>query len=81
MSIVRPLPPRIKRYEALGSLVDWRTRIEDNEYRVYSSSWNKYYTVAYDAESTSIMTNDNATFYKWYLGYPMLSAWKWNYTL
>lgn len=68
----RPLPPRIKRYEALGSITDWRTKQENWQYRVYSSSGNKYYTVEYNDESNRIMTNDNATFYKWYLGYPAL---------
>lgn len=81
--MIRPLPPRIKRYEALGSIADWRTKTEDWEYRVYSSSWNKYYGVEYNPTHNSIMTNDNATFYKWYLGYPalcyLLEEWILNY--
>lgn len=70
--MLRPLPPRIKRYEALWSITDQRTKVEDWEYHVYSSSGNKYYTVEYNQEKNAIITNDNATFYKGYLGYPAL---------
>lgn len=70
--MLRTVPPRIKRYEALGSIADERTKSKVWEYRVYSSSGNKYYTIEYDTDTQAIMTNDNATFYKWYLGYPAL---------
>jgi hypothetical protein len=41
--------------------------------RQYSSSRNKYYTITYNPNTNQIMTNDNATWYVGYLGYPALS--------
>ena len=66
-------PPIIKIYEALGSVADNRLTIEGNSAKVYSSSGNKFYTVNLDSESESIMVNDNASFYKGYLGYPAIA--------
>ena len=67
------LPPEIKIYEALGCLADGRLREEKGEVRVYSSSGNKFYIILYDAEQNAIMTNDNGTYWKGYLGYPAIT--------
>ena len=66
-------PPIIKIYEALGSVADNRVEISGNTAKVYSSSRNKYYDVVYDPEEKAIMTNDNASYWKGYLGYPAIA--------
>ncbi len=66
-------PPIIKIYEALGSVADGRIEIDGNSAKVYSSSGNKFYTVNYDPEKRAIMTNDNGSFWKGYLGYPAIA--------
>lgn len=67
------IPPDIKVYEALGCLADGRLREEKGEIRVYSSSGNKFYIVSYDAKQNAIMTNDNGTYWKGYMGYPAIA--------
>jgi len=71
-------PPKIKIYEALGALADGRLREEENErgekeWRVYSSSGNKFYLIKYDAKKNAIMTNDNGSYWQGYLGYPAIA--------
>lgn len=67
------IPPLIKIYEALGAIVDDRILVSGNSAKVYSSSGNKYYDVTYDASKKAIMTNDNGSFWKGYLGYPAIA--------
>ncbi len=66
-------PPIIKIYEALGSVADGRIEVTGDEAKVYSSSGNKFYTVTYDPDTQSIMTNDNGSFWNEYLGYPAIA--------
>lgn len=66
-------PPPIKVYEALGAVADKRIKIFNDEIRVYSSSGNKFYIVRYEPETNSIITNDNGSYWKGYLGYPAIS--------
>lgn len=66
-------PPIIKIYEAFGAVADDRLEVSGNEAKVFSSSGNKFYTIAYDPSSQSIMVNDNGSFYKGYLGYPAIA--------
>lgn len=66
-------PPIIKIYEALGSLADDRVEISGNSAKIYSSSRNKFYTVTYDPKTQSIMSNDNGSYWKGYLGYPAIA--------
>lgn len=66
-------PPDIKIYEALGAVADNRVKSDGNHAQVYSSSGNKFYDVEYDADSKSIMTNDNGSYWKGYLGYPAIA--------
>ena len=63
-------PPVTKIYEALGAVADGRVKVVGNAAKVLSSSGNKSYAVEYDPSSKSIMVNDNASFYRGYLGYP-----------
>jgi hypothetical protein len=67
------LPPKIKIYEALGSLGDNRIIITGNHGKVFSSSKNKFYDINYDPISNSVMSNDNASFFAGYLGYPAIA--------
>jgi hypothetical protein len=66
-------PPIIKIYETLGSVADGRVEVSGNTAKVYSSSRNKYYDVIYDPDKNAIMTNDNGSFWKGYLGYPAIA--------
>lgn len=66
-------PPVIKVYEALGSVSDGRVKIDGNNAKVFSSSGNKYYDVTYDPETNAITSNDNGSYWKGYLGYPMIA--------
>lgn len=67
------LPPKIKIYEALGSLGDKRLEVSRDEGKLYSSSRNKFYDIKYDSENMAIMCNDNASYFVGYLGYPAIS--------
>ncbi|MBI5138913.1 MAG: hypothetical protein HZA95_03915 [Candidatus Vogelbacteria bacterium] len=67
------LPPKIKIYEALGSLADERVEPLEGGAKVYSSSRKKFYTVTYDKEKHAIMANDNGSFWQGYLGYPAIA--------
>jgi hypothetical protein len=72
----RKLPPKIKIYEALWSIADGRIKISsllENEGKCYSSSGNKYYIIKYDEATNAIMTNDNGSYWKWYLWYPAIA--------
>lgn len=71
--MLRNPPPIIKIYEALGAIADDRIELIKGlfvEAKVYSSNRSKYYTVTYDESNKSIMTNDNGSYWQWYLGYP-----------
>jgi len=65
-------PPITKIYEALGTVADGRVKVSGNDGQVYSSSGNKYYTIEFDGKN-SIMANDNASYWKGYLGYPAIA--------
>ena len=66
-------PPIIKIYEAIGAVADSRLQLSDNTAKCFSSSGNKYYDVIYDPEKNAIMTNDNGSYWKGYLGYPAIA--------
>lgn len=66
------LPPKIKIYEALGCIADKRIKINGNEAKIFSSSRGKFYSVRYDGEN-KIMSNDNASYWMGYLGYPSIT--------
>lgn len=65
--------PIIKIYEALGAVADGRIEVDGNTAKVYSSSRNKFYVVTYDPAAQAIMTNDNGSYWKGYLGYPAIA--------
>ncbi|WP_440059045.1 hypothetical protein ACSU1N_04455 [Thermogladius sp. 4427co] len=70
-------PPRIKILEAAGSIGDSRIKmIDDISARVTSSRGEKeYYVVVVKDEDNvfRVFSNDNGTFYKGYVGYPILA--------
>ena len=66
------MPPRIKILEALGTIADKRIEIKDNRAKVTSSLGEKTYAVTFDGKD-AIMSNDNGSFYKGYLGYPSIA--------
>jgi len=65
--------PTIKIYEELGAVADDRVEASGKAAKVYSSSRSKYYDVAYDPEKQEIMSNDNGSYWKGYLGYPPIA--------
>lgn len=67
------LPPIIKVYEALGAIADNRLQTKGNTSQVCSSSGNKFYVVTYDPITSSIMCNDNGSYWQGYLGYPAIA--------
>lgn len=67
------LPPRIKVLEALGAVADGRIETEGNRAKVISSLGRKRYTVVYQPENSRIFSNDNASRWQGYLGYPIIA--------
>lgn len=67
------LPPKIKIYEALGSIGDKRISVSGNTAEVYSSSRRKKYIVKYDPDKNAVMANDNASYWAGYPGYPSIA--------
>lgn len=66
------LPPRIKIYEALGSIADGRVRVlSDSEAVVLSSDGTRRYHVRISGDA--IASNDNGSVYRGYLGYPAIA--------
>ncbi len=66
-------PPKIKIYEALGTIGDGRIEISGNAAKVFSSSGNKFYSVEYDSGKNAITANDNGSYWIGYLGYPAIT--------
>ena len=67
------IPSITKVYEALGTIADDRIEVVGNTAKSYSSTRNKFYTIAYDPVTNAIMSNDNSSFYKGELGYPSIA--------
>src|SRR5580698_11516318 len=69
------MPPIAKVYEALGAIGDGRVRIEDERRAfVTSSDGTKTYEVDISVDGREISSNDNASFWQGYLGYPAIAA-------
>jgi len=69
------MPPLAKVYEALGALGDGRVQLE-NEWRasVLSSDRSKTYHVENSEDRRTISSNDNASYWQGYLGYPAIAV-------
>lgn len=66
------MPPKIKVYEALTAIANNSVGIENNTAVVYSSNKSKFYNLEWDERGYS--SNDNATFYQGYPGYPIIAV-------
>ena len=65
-------PPIAKIYEALTSIASKRIKLESNEAIVYSSDNKKSYKVLW--KDNLYTSNDNATFWQGYPGYPVIAV-------
>src|SRR5260370_41009000 len=69
------MPPPAKIYEAIGALSDGRVRLEDERHAsVLSSDRSKTYRVELSADGREISSNDNASYWQGYLGYPAIAV-------
>jgi hypothetical protein len=69
------MPPMAKVYEALGAIGDGRVHIEDDRRAfVRSSDATKTYEVDVSGDGRGISSNDNASFWQGYLGYPSIAT-------
>ena len=71
------MPPPIKVYEAIGAIGDGRVRSTDdaqNAWEVVSSDGTKKYRVEISADGREISSNDNASYWQGYLGYPAIAV-------
>jgi len=69
------MPPLVKVYEALGAVGDGRVRIEDERRAtVTSSDGSKTYEVETSADGREIASNDNASYWQGYVGYPAIAV-------
>lgn len=67
------LPPLEKMYEAYSVLADDRFDLSPERLTVRSSDGSKEYTVTWD-ESGCYRSNDSATYWQGYAGYPVIVA-------
>lgn len=67
------MPPVAKIYEAFSVLADGRIKLEENKATITSSNDEKQYTVVWN--ENEITSNDNATVWQGYPGYPVIAVW------
>ncbi len=65
-------PPRIKVLEALGAIADGRIKVRNNEAEVVSSNGERVYRVIVSRDGR-VYSNDNGTYYRGYVGYPIIA--------
>jgi hypothetical protein len=69
------MPPLIKVYEAMGAVGDGRARIIDQAYAlVTSSDGSKTYSVYLGDSGRAIASDDNASRWQGYVGYPPIAV-------
>jgi hypothetical protein len=66
------MPPRIKILEALGTIADKRIEVKGDRAKVISSMHEKTYAVTFDGKN-KIISNDDGSYFKGYLGYPSIA--------
>ncbi len=66
------MPPIEKVYEAYSAIADGRVVLGEGVAQVASSDHTKQYTVTWDGDAYS--SNDNATYWQGYAGYPVLAV-------
>ena len=67
------MPPLAKIYEAFSVLADQRITLESKKATIISSNKKKDYTVIWNEKQIS--SNDNATVWQRYPGYPIIAVW------
>ncbi len=67
------MPPRIKVLEALGAVADGRVEVDGHKGKVTSSMKTKRYTVIQEEKRNAIFSNDNASRWQGYMGYPIIA--------
>ncbi len=69
------MPPLAKIYEALGAVGDGRVRlIDETRAQVTSSEGDKTYDVEVSADGREVSSNDNASYWQGYVGYPPIAV-------
>lgn len=70
------LPPREKIIEAWSALADGRVSVDGplRTASVRSSNGDKTYTVSWNDDGTVYSSNDNATYWRGYAGYPVIAV-------
>ena len=69
------MPPKAKVYEALSAVADKRVSITgDTTAQVQSSSRDKTYDVEWSKDISEITSNDNASYWQGYMGYPIIAV-------
>jgi len=69
------MPPKAKVYEALSAIADKRVFITGRTTaQVLSSSRDKTYDVEWSEDHGEITSNDNASYWQGYMGYPIIAV-------
>ena len=69
------LPPKAKIYEGLSAIADKRVKILDSTHaEVLSSDNGKTYNLEWSENCSKIISNDNASYWQGYLGYPIIAV-------
>ena len=69
------LPPRAKVFEALSAIADSRVKmLAEEKAEVSSSTGGKTYIVEWSPDGKQITSNDNASYWQGYLGYPIIAV-------
>ncbi len=69
------LPPKAKIYEALTAVADGRVKLKGDETaEVLSSDGTKTYIVEWSADFGHVTSNDNASYWQGYIGYPIIAV-------
>lgn len=67
------IPPRVKVLEAMGAVADGRVEVKNHKGKVTSSMETKKYTVVYEEKRNAVYSNDNASKWQGYMGYPTIA--------
>jgi hypothetical protein len=68
-------PPKAKIYEALSAIADGRVKLlEGQNAEVASSDRSKTYSVEWSEDLSAFKSNDNASYWQGYMGYPIIAV-------
>jgi len=69
------MPPKAKIYEALSAVADQRVTLTGpTSAQVVSSSRDKAYDVTWSEDMRHFASNDNASYWQGYIGYPIIAV-------